>query len=298
MRSRHLHHLWRLLLGSVLVLACVPAWADPLAVLGILQGSAVLVRQTSRFTLAEGAALLEGDIVETAAGSFAQVEFDDGTLVGVGEASRLILKPRLTGLKTAGRPRLYLLEGWIKARLAPAPGAAFDLLAPEIEVDAKAGAVVLRVQPRAYALFVESGSAQLVQREGARATLPLKGGDFAAQAAGADKPSVSTRMAPDFLQQLPRPFRDPLPPRAALFAKRVITLKPLGPIAYADVTAWMHSESGVRLALSRQWRSRASDRAFRADVAANLGAHMEWERVIFPERFLPKKASEPGHSTR
>jgi len=77
-----------------------------------------------------------------------------------------------------------------------------------------------------------------------------------------------------------------------LYAKRVITPQPLGPVAYGDVKAWMQSESPVRLALSRQWRSRASDAAFRAEVDANLSAHMEWERVIHPERFLPKKPRE------
>jgi hypothetical protein len=92
---------------------------------------------------------------------------------------------------------------------------------------------------------------------------------------------------------LPRPFRDPLPARAALFAKRIVTPQALGQVSYADVTVWLHSEPAVRLALSRQWRSRAADRAFRAELAANLSAHMEWERVLYPERFLPKKPPPP-----
>ena len=117
MISRPLKHwLARLLLTAGALAACAPALAEPLAVVGILQGSAVLVRQSTRFALAEGAALAEGDIVETPAAAFVQIEFDDATIVGVGEASRLILKPRLTGLKGQATPRLYLLEGWLKLR--------------------------------------------------------------------------------------------------------------------------------------------------------------------------------------
>ncbi len=296
MVSRRIQRMLAIVLGLTALLAVSPAQAQSQALVGILQGSAVLVRQTTRHALAEGAALVEGDIAETAAGAFMQIEFDDGAIVAVGENSRLILKPRLTGLKTVGAPRAYLLEGWMKVSLPSKPQAGFDLLSPQFELDVKAGAAVVRVQAKAYAVFVEGGSARLVLRDAARTTLALKAGDFAMQAPTADKPVVSARLSPEFLQQLPRLFRDPLPARAALFEKRVVTLQTLGPLDYGHVTAWLHSEPALRLALSKQWRGRASDKAFRAEVAANLAAHMEWERVIFPERFLPKKPPEPRPS--
>ena len=292
MISRPLKHwLARLLLTAGALAACAPALAEPLAVVGILQGSAVLVRQSTRFALAEGAALAEGDIVETPAAAFVQIEFDDATIVGVGEASRLILKPRLTGLKGQATPRLYLLEGWLKLSAKPDAAAEFGVLAPAFELSAKGSSVVVRLQAKTYAVFAERGGARLSQRDGARANLALKSGDFAAPVA--DKLSVAPRLPPEFTKDMPRPFRDPLPARAALFAKRTITLQPLGTINYADVTAWLHSEPGVRLALSKQWQSRASDRTFRSELAANLSAHMEWERVLYPERFLPKKPKPP-----
>jgi hypothetical protein len=291
----------RRLLATGLMLTGCAVQAEPPALVGILQGSAVLVRQTTRYALAEGVALGEGDIVETPAGAFVQIEFDDGAIVALGESSRAILKPRLSGLKTVGSPRLYLLEGWLKISLKSDMQVEFDVLAPPLELAAKGGAVVMRVQPKSYAVFAERGSASLVPREGARAVVALKSGDFVAHAPISDKPTLSARLDPEFTQQLPRPFRDPLPARAALFAKHAVVPQALGQVAYADVTTWLHSEPGVRIALSKQWRSRASDRAFRAELVANLSAHMEWERVLYPERFLPKKplpmpagaASEP-----
>lgn len=294
MLSRRIRHIPALLLlGSGLAQAAFPAPSEVLAVVGILQGNAVLVRQAARFTLAEGAALDAGDIVETPAGAHAPLEFGDGTIVGVADATRLILKPRLTRLKNVGEPRLYLLEGWVKVRSPPQAETAFAVLGPRFKVDPQAGALVAHASAEGYAIFAESGSAQLAPREGAHADVALKAGDFATRSAAVDKPVASARLDPVFLQAMPRLFRDPLPARASLLSKREVTLQALGPVSYADVSAWLHSEPGVRRALSRQWQSRAADRAFRAEVAANLRAHMEWERVIFPERFLPKKPPPP-----
>ena len=310
-----MHWLARGLPVWAMLLAAGGACAAPDAIVGILQGSAVLVRQTQRFTLAEGAALEAGDIVETAKGGFAQLEFPDGTLAGVGEGTRLLLQvPPGRKDKDKGKAlaRLYLLEGWIKLRLpgsapgaapasaaAPAPantpaGPGFSLSSPALELDGKEGAAVVRIQDKAWAVFVEAGAARVIGRGTTKATLNLKRGDFAALAAGQDKASISAQVAAPFLAELPGPFRDPLPPRAERFAKRTVTLKPLGPVNYEDVAAWLRSEPTLRQGLSRQWFSRASDPAFRTAAAANLKLHPEWERILFPERFQPPQAaSEP-----
>ena len=285
---------WNRIAASVLVMAAalsaLPAAAEPFAVIGILQGTAVLVRQTNRLTLVEGAALAEGDIVEMPAGAFAQIEFEDGSLVELGEASRVMLKPKLQGTKAAP-PRLYLLEGWVKA--APAPKTELTVLSPRFELGVEGGATVVRLDTKAYAVFAERGAVRLAQRDGARSTVTLKAGEFASLAAGVDKATIAPRMSGEFLQALPKMFRDALPPRAALFAKRNPTLKVLGPIEYADVKPWLQGEPMIRLPLVRQWVGRASDKAFRAELVANLNAHKEWERILFPERFLPKKPPPP-----
>jgi hypothetical protein len=281
------------LAGLVALIGASPARADPFAVIGILQGSAQMVRQTARFTLVEGTALSEGDIVELAPGAFMQVEFDDGALLDVGESSRMILRPRLQNLKTMSAPQLYLLDGWIKLRTAPKSGSDFDILSPAFETSTRSAALVVRVQPKVISLFAESGNARMQHREGSRSLLDFRAGDFLTLLPGADKPTMSASLPADFLEQMPRSFRDPLPARASLYAGHNPQPKPMGPIDYPSVSAWMHSEAPVRLPLSKQWRSRASDSAFRAAVAANLAAHMEWERVLYPERFLPKKPAPP-----
>jgi len=286
--SRLLQHTTRWLICGCLLVLGSAAWAAAPALVSIVQGDATLVRQTTRHVLAEGVALADGDIVETAAGAFAQIEFDEGTIVGISEKGRLLLKPQISAPKTTtATPQFYLLEGWIKLSTMPKAPAEFAFLTPAFELVSPGATVVARVRSKGYELFVESGSARLVARG---AVSGLKGNDFVSQASGADKPTIGANLGGEFLQLLPRQFRDRLPARAALFAGRSVEPKPIGPIAYADVSAWLHAEPGVRLALSRQWRPRAADRAFRADVASNLAAHTEWERVLYPKRFLPKPA--------
>lgn len=276
-------------IGLCLLLAAPAALAEPQAVIGILQGPAVLVRQSTRFALVEGAALGEGDIVETGKGAFMQIEFSDGTLAGIGEESRLILWPRLTGLKPAAPPRFYQMGGWSKLRLPAKPDSSFALLTPQFELDGNAGAAVVRVMPKGWSVFAESGSGRVLQRDGAAGVLGLGKGEFATQRENGDKPTVTSQLPAEFVQALPRNFRESLPARGERFAKRDIQLQPLGLVSYDDVSAWLHTEPGIRLALSKQWRGRAADKSFRAAAAANLPAHKEWERVLFPERFLPKK---------
>jgi hypothetical protein len=71
------------------------ACAQATSVVGIVEGGATLIRQTTRFALAEGVALNDQDIIETAPGAFAQIELPGGVLVGVGESTRLMLRPRV-----------------------------------------------------------------------------------------------------------------------------------------------------------------------------------------------------------
>jgi hypothetical protein len=265
--------------------------AEGTAIAGIVEGSVVLIRQTTRYALAEGVALRQEDIVETAPGAFVQIEFEDGAIVGLGEGSRVILQPRVARLKPETLPRLYLLEGWAKVSPAPKAGASFNFLTARLEVTSQSAVVVALSKPTEYAVFVESGTARVAERDGGRASLALKGNDFAVRPPGAEKPTVKTTVSADFLGRLPRFFRDRLPARAAVFAKRVINPKTQDAVAYADVTHWLHSEPAIRLPLSKQWRSRASDKRFRAEIVANLAAHMEWEPVVFPERFIKKDAA-------
>ncbi len=274
-----------LLLCVASLLASSLACAQPSGVVGILEGGATLIRQTTRYALAEGVVLNEQDIIETAPGAFAQIELPGGVLVGVGESTRLMLRPRVG--KGLTRPPLYLLQGWLKTSTS----GAFGYASPAFEIATQAATAVVYTTGAQYEVFLENGAAKLTPRDGAQTIAQLGSGDFAQRREGAT-PTVARRAAPEFLTKVPRQFRDRLPARGEQFAKRNVAPKPLGEIAYTDVAAWLRTEPALRLPLLPLWRSRAADLTFRAAAKADLAQHPEWEPYADPEGYARRMAEE------
>ena len=277
---------FRLLLLCVAgLLAPPPAWAQSASIVGIVEGGATLIRQITRYTLAEGVALNEQDIIETAPGAFVQIELPAGVLVGVGESTRLMLRPRV-GKGLTPQP-LYLLQGWLKT----SSGGAFSYASPAFEIATQAATIVVYTTGTQYEVFLESGAAKLTPRDGGRTVAQLASGEFAQRREGA-APTVARRAEPEFLAKVPRQFRDRLPARGEQFAKRNVQPKALGEIAYTDVAAWLRTEPALRLPLLPLWRPRAADLTFRAAAKADLAQHPEWEPYADPEGYARRIAEE------
>lgn len=262
------------------------ASAQSTSIVGIVDGSATLIRQTARYALAEGVALNDQDIIETGPGAFVQIELPAGVLVGVGESTRLMLRPRV-GKGLAATP-LYLLQGWLKVTASTD----FACASPALEIATQAATTaVLHTTGAQYEVFLESGAAKLKVRDPARTTAQLASGDFAQRREGAT-PTVARRAPPEFLAKVPRQFRDRLPARREQFAKRTVTPKALGEVSYTDVSPWLSTEPALRLPLLPLWRARASDLEFRAAAKAHLAQHPEWEPYADPEGYARRRAEE------
>lgn len=268
--------------------------AQPLVT--ILDGNAVLLRGAGKLQVAEGVRLAPQDIVETAADArLLRIEFADGQALSLGPATRLLIDPRLAGEK--GRAaKVYLLRGWVKLNAAAKPAAQAPLASPLVDLLASGGSVVASVQEATLQVFVEAGELTLQERQaGVAVGAPqkLRSGEFLARA-GTGKSGIAARAPADFVAQMPRSFLDTLPARAALYKDRDTTPKPVGDIAYADVQAWMGAEPAVRRPAMPRWRPLTRNPAFRNGLVANMAAHPEWDRVLFPEKYLPKPAPAGG----
>lgn len=279
------HSFGSLLLWVAGLLASSLASAQPAAIVGILEGNATLIRQTTRYALAEGLALNEQDILETAPGAFAQIELPGGVLVGLGESTRLMLRPHFA--KGHAPAPLYLLQGWVKT----SSSGGFGYTSPALDLGTQAATAVLHLAGASYEVFLEAGTAKLTPHEGGQGALQLAGGDFVQRREGT-MPQTSRRAGPEFLAKLPRQFRDRLPARAEQLARRNVVPKPLGDIAYNDVAPWLRTEPAVRLQFLPLWRARASDLTFRAAAKADLAQHPEWEPYADPEGYARKLAIE------
>ncbi|MCL4745072.1 MAG: hypothetical protein KJZ83_06615 [Burkholderiaceae bacterium] len=260
--------------------------ADAPAIATIVDGEAVLIRAAERLRVLEGVRLVPEDIVETGDRTFVRIEFGDRTVVDLGASTRAMLMTTHATVGGAGTPRLlYLLSGSVKITLAPRQEPPFTgFVSAMIDGDELSGTLVVLVDQRGAAVFSESGTQRIGERRGIQrvAEHSLKAGAFYAHAPGA-KAAVSARPSAEFLERLPRAFRDTLPLRSAVFASRTVEAKPIDDFTYADVEPWLKAEPVLRREFARRWRSKARDPQFRAALLENQRAHPEWNWVLFPK---------------
>lgn len=279
----------------ILVAALAAPWtayaADPSGTITILEGDALIYRGTGRLYAAEGVRLQAGDIVETAASTFAQVELPDQSVAQFGPSTRVLFNATTTKGKT--ERWMYVMDGWTKltgAKHDPANGPGYDVRMPLLEIPAAPAVLVMRTSPAEASLFVERGDVRLNERQAGAASAPLglKAGDFYRRKAGGRGTTASTT-PPQFLSEMPRAFRDSLPLRAERYRDKPVQPREATEFGYADVEVWLKAEPPVRRPLMQRWRVKAREPAFRTALITNLSAHPEWDPILFPEKYKPKE---------
>ena len=266
--------------------------ADVAGTITILDGEALITRAAGRWRAAEGVRLQQGDILEMGDGSFAQVELVEQTVLAVGPNARVMIggPVRLKAERT-----LYALGGWFKLTNARKDGnaRAFEFRSPLLEIGLLPGVVVMQLKPNEATLFAERGDLKLVERP-ANAAIGLRQGQSYRRQPGTTRGTVGGSPPPQFLAELPRPFRDSLPLRGDKYKDREVQPKAAPDFAYADVEPWLKSELPFRRQFIERWRAKAREPAFRSALIANLSSHPEWDPVLFPEKYLPKDPAKPA----
>lgn len=290
MRLRTFRTVIVLLVLSPLLALAAPA-ADALATLTIVDGEAVLVRESSRLAPAEGVRLLREDIVETGPqGRLLRIEFHDGLIADLGPATRVQIAPRL-----AGRPagRFYLLQGWVKVT-TPASFAGPVFNSALFDASRIAQRAVVNLQPMEAYLFAEAGEVSLGElRDGRPAGDVLMKTEQFLSRSGDARSTVTSRPTQAFIQRVPKDFLDVLPARLDRFKGRETEPRRLSGIAYDDVAAWIDAEAALRAGFVARWKGEARNVDFRRGLIGSLRAHPEWDRTLFPEKYLPKPRPQP-----
>ena len=277
--------------AAALVLPPIAAASSP-AVVTILEGSATVFRGTSKLGAAACVRVQPDDLVETGKDTFARLEFDDGTRLDLGSGTRLQVNN--PGEAVADRSALYVLSGWIKLSFDDSKHPRAPAFATPLFDGAElAGVVLARVEARGGSLFVEQGRARIANRH-VRAPAPpaLKSSDFAS-IAKEGKVVIDARPSSEFVDQMPRAFRDTIPPRLALCREHEVAPKTLGDFSYGEVESWLNAEQSVRRQFVHTWRTKADETAFRTLLTAQIGLHPEWGPVLFPELYAPKLVGPP-----
>jgi hypothetical protein len=284
---------FRSFLVAALLAAAFPSAraADAPGTITILEGEAQIFRGMSRYAAAEGVRLVFGDIVETGDNTFMQIELGDQSTLQLGGIGRVMIN----GGPGTRKPErwIYFMNGWGKisgARRDPKAEAPYELRAPLFEVAPNAGTIVFLATSIDVRLFVERGEVRLGERQraGAPATFTLRVGDtYTRKASG--RGTVVPDPSPEFLVKVPKNFRDTLPSRMDRFRDRDVKPKEAPEFGYADVELWLNAEPLIRRPLVQRWKAKAfRDPAFKAGIVANMSSHMEWDPVLFPEKYLPK----------
>lgn len=274
-----------LLVALLGALSGVAQAAPSVGVVTIVEGKARLLRGANVYNVQEGLTLAPQDILETDDRSHVQVEFADGSALGVGPKSAAWLGIGPQDVSHAGEA--FLLSGWLKVS-GKANAGLLRTGSPGIVLIPKGGPYVLHQQAGQTEFFVETGALlpAAAGKSGA-ALAPLKGGDFA-EVKSDRSLNVLKRPTPAFLSAMPRMFIDTLPSRYTKFASGKVEPASLRPVVFDEVDRWLRGYPAERRSLLSRFAGRLKDKDFRAQVEDNLSAYPEWDRTLHPEKFAPK----------
>jgi len=270
----------------VLLSMSIPTVGKGIGSVTFLEGSLRLIRGTIVFQGAEGMPVRQGDILESSEGAFVQIEFSTGGIVALGPSSRLYIL-QYANDETSGEHKvavdLVLLDGWFKSESSG--GKVFSRYqSPMLAATMASGALVLRSNQSGCDLFVESGSASLgeVSKSGtSHQFLTAKAGQFVSRR---KETNITNGPSPDFIDSMPRAFRDTLPSRLGRFAGKSSEPKAEHQITYDEIRNWLAIPSAWRRGFPERFAARLNDPDFRKQIELHVDEYPEWEPLLHPEK--------------
>ncbi|MEO8345207.1 MAG: hypothetical protein ABI607_05875 [Betaproteobacteria bacterium] len=265
------------------------AQAAEVGVFSLVEGPARVLRDTTWYKLVPGTRFRDGDIVVSKGPGQVQVELTAGGRFNLGTPATLFAAAvPVVGDKLTGPVDIMLPNGWLKLA-ASAPPLGFRVQFDAATLVAAEAIVVMHAQSSAADLFVESGSARLTEAGTGGGKAPvatdLKAGEFAAQASG--RPLRLERRAPAaFVAAIPRHLIDALPILEAKYKTAKVQLVAEQEVTYAEAEPWLMGP--YRKLFMKRFQPRLRDREFRAAVEVNIARYPEWDRILHPEKYLPK----------
>jgi hypothetical protein len=271
-----------------LCLTAAPGFAADGGIFTIVEGSSRVLRDTKWYKLVAGARFQEGDIIDAADKAQVQIELTkSGTLNLVGPATLFAAAMPMRNDQLTGALEFALPRGWLKLAAKNAD-AGVRVRSPVAVLNLQDSVVVMHIEPNSMEMFVESGAVKITEsgaggRDGA--THDAKSGEYWARSA--DRPLSTERRAPSpFVAAMPHHLIDPLPSIAVRYKDVRVQLVPDRDITYAEAAPWLNGP--YRKSFLKRFGPKLQDREFRGAVEANIAHYPEWDRVLHPEKYLPK----------
>lgn len=188
----------------------LPAADAAVPIVTLVEGHATVYSAGRNHGAAPGLRLRECDVLRTGPSSLLQLEPEDGSALALGgDGSSVVVDiPDAPG----ARDTHVLLNGWAKFTVPPRPRPVpLRLNTAHFDVEVTGGTVVVHVGDKVGELFVERGSAHVLERPAKGAGLTVPAGRYYARIAGTPGATSEDRASQAFLAAMPRAFRDSLP---------------------------------------------------------------------------------------
>ncbi len=255
----------------------------------IIDGRVRLLHDTTWYKVVPGARVRQGDVLEVVDTAQVQVELGAGGTFYLGGPGTLYAASLpIAGDKLTGGIVLDVASGWLKLAAKATTGARLQFSGALL--DTTDAIVVVHVTPEASEFFMESGSAKVTPIDAGGKPGPAvdaTAGEYRGRS-GERAFRVEGHAPQPFVTAMPRPLRDPLPSLASRY-KVAPTLVAEREITYAEAEPWLAGP--YRRVFLKQFAPRLRDRDFRAGVEAHIARYPEWDRILHPEKYLPKPAA-------
>jgi hypothetical protein len=230
----------------------------------------------------------QGDILESSAGAFVQLEFANGPIVALGPSSRMYILQQTVGETGSAQSvalDLVMLSGWFKSE-STSDMRSYRYRSPMLAVTTTNGTVVVRSSLKDCDIFLESGSASLgevSQNGSSRRSITSKAGQFFSRQRGAEITNLP-RPSPAFLESMPPQFRDTLPTRLAHFAGKSVEPEAEHPVSYEEIARWLTMPFTWRRGFAERFAPRLSDPEFRKQIERHVNDFPEWDAILHPKK--------------
>lgn len=268
---------WRHWLPIILCfLAGAAHAATELGVVTLADSGATVLRGASWYKIVPGMAVEDSDILAAGEKTQLQVELAAGTVVSFAGPGAVYLT-----LSKEGPVVLTGTSGAFKAAVKP-PGVRLRL--PPLDASVAEGVVVIRSGVESAEVFVESGTARLSSAGPPAIARDAKRGEYwHKSSAGLSTQPVAPR---SFVESLPRNFLDPLPVLAARLKSKPVPVLD-HEVTYAEAEPWLARD---RATFEKRFAVRLKDPAFRKAVEPFVARYPSWDRILHPEKYVPKTA--------
>jgi hypothetical protein len=278
---------WAVLL-AVLVASTSHARAPPSSgsgVVSIADGTPfAVIRGDDERMGGRGVTLLPGDMVETGPDAFVVIQMQGGAVIAIGPSTGVYLAAR------GGALELLVREGWIKADLradAKADSSASGVILAGLRLGVRCHETVAVLHSSASAdeIFDEQGSFEQLEHDkaGMHVIRDVRAGQLLAKD-NRTEAFVQARPSSEFIDEMPKAFRDALPRQGGMFPKKPVEPRWGRKVSYADIQLWLAAPAPWRTGFIARFRGRLKDHAFFTAMDAHLAQHPEWGPILHPPR--------------